>query len=141
MSPKVIVWIAENLSPYRGYVEFTCLTCVTLKQSVQPYAFHQVMRSMLLPLRLATNARNLELVTDLDMEIDKVLVFFLNLRYDSVINPQQIARRAAYEALGEDHETIEKHMKEQPSGESYYGIVVGDETRLRQVVTNLARWV
>lgn len=76
MSPKVIVWIAENLSPYRGYVEFTCLTCATLKQSVQPYAFHQVMRSMLLPLRLATNARNLELVTDLDMEIDKVLVFF-----------------------------------------------------------------
>ncbi|KAJ3863255.1 Tco5, signal transduction HAMP domain histidine kinase [Lentinula novae-zelandiae] len=86
----------------------------------RPYAFHHVMRSMLLPLRLATDARKLELVTDLDMNIDEV------------------ARRAAYEALGEDHETIDRHMKEQPSGESHFGIVVGDETRLRQIVTNLA---
>ncbi|KAJ3810140.1 Tco5, signal transduction HAMP domain histidine kinase [Lentinula aff. lateritia] len=86
----------------------------------RPYAFHHVMRSMLLPLRLATDARKLELVTDLDMNIDEV------------------ARRAAYEALGEDRETIDKHMKEQPSGESHFGIVVGDETRLRQIVTNLA---
>ncbi|KAE9405360.1 hypothetical protein BT96DRAFT_916091 [Gymnopus androsaceus JB14] len=92
----------------------------SLIETVQPYAFHQVMRSMLLPLRLATDARNLKLVTDLDMEIDEV------------------ARRAAYEALGEDHEAIQRHMKEQPSGECHYGIVVGDETRLRQVVTNLA---
>ncbi|KAJ3760153.1 hypothetical protein EV360DRAFT_40420 [Lentinula raphanica] len=86
----------------------------------RPYAFHHVMRSMFLPLRLATDARNLELVTDLDMNIDEV------------------ARRAAYEALGEDRETIDKHLKEQPSGESHFGIVVGDETRLRQIVTNLS---
>ncbi|KIK56435.1 hypothetical protein GYMLUDRAFT_47200 [Collybiopsis luxurians FD-317 M1] len=86
----------------------------------RPYAFHQVMRSMFLPLRLATDARKLELVTDLDMNID------------------EIARRAAYETLGEDRETIGKHLKEQPSGERFYGIVVGDETRLRQIVTNLA---
>ncbi|KAJ4474970.1 hypothetical protein J3R30DRAFT_630081 [Lentinula aciculospora] len=86
----------------------------------RPYAFHHVMRSMLLPLRLATDARKLELVTDLDMKIDEV------------------ARRAAYEALGEDREAIDKHMKDQPSGESHFGIVVGDETRLRQIVTNLS---
>ncbi|KAJ3786779.1 hypothetical protein GGU10DRAFT_163814 [Lentinula aff. detonsa] len=86
----------------------------------RPYAFHHVMRSMFLPLRLATDARKLELVTDLDMNID------------------EIARRAAYEALGEDSETIDKHLKEQPSGESHFGIVIGDETRLRQIVTNLS---
>ena len=38
----------------------------------RPYAFHKVMRGLLVPLRLATDARNLELVTDLDPCIDKV---------------------------------------------------------------------
>jgi len=38
----------------------------------RPYAFHQVMRGLFVPLRLATDARNLELVTDLDPCIDKV---------------------------------------------------------------------
>ncbi|KAF9028519.1 hypothetical protein BDP27DRAFT_1387062 [Rhodocollybia butyracea] len=78
------------------------------------------MRSMLLPLHLATDARNLELVTDLDMSID------------------EIARRAAYEALGEDSAAVARHLKEEPSGVNHYGAVVGDETRLRQIVTNLA---
>ena len=38
----------------------------------RPYAFHKVMRGLFVPLRLATDARNLELVTDLDPCIDKV---------------------------------------------------------------------
>ena len=38
----------------------------------RPYAFHQVMRGLFVPLRLATDARNLELVTDLDPCIDRV---------------------------------------------------------------------
>lgn len=95
---------------------------------------------MLLPLRLATDARKLELVTDLDMNIDEVPFYSVYISLLS-LNGMQVARRAAYEALGEDHETIDRHMKEQPSGESHFGIVVGDETRLRQIVTNLARWI
>jgi hypothetical protein len=38
----------------------------------KPYSFHQVMRGLFVPLRLATDARQLELVTDLDPCIDKV---------------------------------------------------------------------
>jgi hypothetical protein len=40
--------------------------------NIQPYAFHHVLRSLFIPLRLATNARQLELVTDLDPIIDQV---------------------------------------------------------------------
>ncbi|KAK7056448.1 hypothetical protein VNI00_003003 [Paramarasmius palmivorus] len=86
----------------------------------RPYAFHQVMRSLFLPLKLATNHRKLELVTELDPNIDEV------------------ARRAAHAYMGEDPASIERHLKENPSGEDNWGIVVGDELRLRQVVTNLA---
>ena len=42
----------------------------------QPYAFHQVLRSLFIPLRLATNARQLEFETDLDPVIDQVTVTF-----------------------------------------------------------------
>jgi len=38
----------------------------------RPYSFHQVMRGLFVPLRLATDARRLEFVTDLDPCIDKV---------------------------------------------------------------------
>jgi hypothetical protein len=41
----------------------------------RPYSFHQVMRGLFVPLRLATNARQLVLVTDLDPCIDKVRLF------------------------------------------------------------------
>jgi len=48
----------------------------------------------------------------------------------------QVARRAAYEATGETTSAILKHMSENPDGD---GMVVGDQMRLRQIVTNLAR--
>ena len=51
---------------------------------------------------------------------------------------KQIARRAGYEALGEPPERINKHIAEYPEVE---GIVLGDESRLRQIITNLARSV
>lgn len=38
----------------------------------KPYAFHAVMRTLLIPLRMATDARNLELATHLDKTIDEV---------------------------------------------------------------------
>lgn len=40
--------------------------------------------------------------------------------------------------MGESPAMIAKHMEE-PSEESTLGTVIGDETRLRQIVTNLAR--
>ncbi len=39
---------------------------------LKPYKFHQVMRSLFVPLRLATDARRLEFITDLDTSIDDV---------------------------------------------------------------------
>jgi hypothetical protein len=49
-----------------------CLCTLYLTYILKPYAFHQVMRSLFIPLRLATDARGLELVTDLDPNIDNV---------------------------------------------------------------------
>jgi len=40
--------------------------------------------------------------------------------------------------MGETASAIRKHMIEHPEGD---GMVVGDQMRLRQIVTNLARWV
>jgi signal transduction histidine kinase len=48
----------------------------------------------------------------------------------------KVARFAAYEAMGERTDAIEKHLKAHPAGD---GMVIGDETRLRQIITNLAR--
>ena len=42
----------------------------------QPYAFHHVMRSLFVTLRLAATARQLEFITDLDQSIDWVRVHF-----------------------------------------------------------------
>lgn len=42
---------------------------------LKPYKFHQVMRSLLVPLRLATDARKLKLITDLDTCVDDVGLF------------------------------------------------------------------
>lgn len=38
----------------------------------RPYTFHQVMRGMFVPLRLAADARGLDFITDLDVRIDRV---------------------------------------------------------------------
>lgn len=48
----------------------------------------------------------------------------------------QIARKAAYEAMGEGADIISKHIEEHPDVD---GVVTGDETRLRQIINNLAR--
>ena len=50
----------------------------------------------------------------------------------------QVARRALYEALGQGEEEVKQRLKMLPAED---GIVVGDETRLRQIITNLARFV
>ena len=63
---------------------FESVSRVCIKQSksdviihfLQPYPFHQVMRSLFVPLRLATDARRLEFFTDLDTSIDDVSYVF-----------------------------------------------------------------
>ena len=72
------------------------------------------MKSLFAPLRLDTDSRQLQFETDLDPAIDK------------------IASRAFLLALGQNEADIEKGI---PNCE---GVVVGDEMRLRQVITNLA---
>ena len=80
----------------------------------QPYVFHQVMRSLFAPLRLDTDSRQLRFETHLDPAIDEV------------------ASRAFLLALGRNNAEMEKGVQ------NCEGVVVGDEMRLRQVITNLA---
>lgn len=75
---------------------------------------------MFVPLRMATDARGLEFITDLDDNIDAV------------------ARAALYEAQGHTDDTLARLLIEHAEED---GVVVGDETRLRQIITNLARFV
>ncbi|KAI0738700.1 hypothetical protein C8Q80DRAFT_1113412 [Daedaleopsis nitida] len=98
-------------------LDFNRMDSGRFESVLKPYKFHQVMRSLFVPLRLATDARRLEFIIDLDSTID------------------EMARRALYEAMGEPEDQIRSRLKEQPEE---YGIVVGDETRLRQIITNLA---
>ncbi|KAG8901542.1 hypothetical protein FRB99_005224 [Tulasnella sp. 403] len=83
----------------------------------KPYAFHKIIKSMLVPLQLTADARGLHLIIELDPKIDIV------------------ARTALYEARGEKPEWIKKILL---ADDEESGLVVGDEHRLRQILTNLA---
>ncbi|KAL4251564.1 hypothetical protein ABKN59_006690 [Abortiporus biennis] len=98
-------------------LDFNRMDSGRFESVLKPYAFHQVMRSLFVPLKLATDARHLEFITDLDLKIDAV------------------ARRALYESLGHSPEGVAKRLADDANED---GIVVGDETRLRQIITNLA---
>ncbi|KZT61979.1 hypothetical protein CALCODRAFT_479467 [Calocera cornea HHB12733] len=74
----------------------------------KPYCFHTAIRSMLLPLELSARSRGLALTMRLDPKID------------------EIANRAAY---GNGDE-LDSHVGKE-------GWVLGDEMRLRQLITNL----
>lgn len=94
----------------------------------KPYAFHAVIRTLFIPLRMATDARNLELVTHLDKTIDEAGCKHVVLNHHLI---SQVARCAACEAAGEDPSTMTDVED---------GVVLGDAIRLRQIINNLARW-
>ncbi|KAF5379640.1 hypothetical protein D9757_009182 [Collybiopsis confluens] len=83
----------------------------------KPYAFHQTIRSLFIPLQMATAQKGLTLHTELDPNIDK------------------LARCAAYRAMGEREDVIQRHLVDHPDVD---GVVIGDEARFRQIITNFA---
>ncbi|KAH7335379.1 hypothetical protein B0J17DRAFT_669914 [Rhizoctonia solani] len=85
----------------------------------KPYAFHTVMRSMLVPLRLAADARGLELISEFDPAIDDTI---------RRANHSDEVKRGLNQGSGDNQNNFE-------DDEAY---VLGDEMRLRQIITNLA---
>lgn len=65
------------------YVQVMSVALSILIVPLKPYIFHQVMQSMFIPLQLATNARGLELVINLDTSIDEVYNNFCMSKYSN----------------------------------------------------------
>ncbi|KAH7890900.1 Tco5, signal transduction HAMP domain histidine kinase [Phlebopus sp. FC_14] len=78
----------------------------------KPYTFHSVIRTLMIPLRMATDARQLTLETHLDRTIDEA---------------------GACTSAGEDPDKMERLL-----GRERDGVVLGDAIRLRQIINNLA---
>jgi osomolarity two-component system sensor histidine kinase SLN1 len=82
----------------------------------KPYAFHKVIRSLMVGLQLAAEAKGLEVIADFDPNIDLV------------------ARTMMYREQGKSEEWINWQLAYNPHEDAE---LMGDEMRLVQVVTNL----
>ncbi|KAH7108443.1 hypothetical protein BKA62DRAFT_682198 [Auriculariales sp. MPI-PUGE-AT-0066] len=89
-------------------LDFNRLDAGRFESVSRPFSFHQVMKTLCVPLRMATVTRELRLIIEYDPLID------------------QFARRAA----GDSEEAILARPNDP-------GIMLGDEMRLRQIVNNL----
>ncbi|KAG8733550.1 hypothetical protein FRC11_005303 [Ceratobasidium sp. 423] len=102
----------------------------------KPFAFHAVIRSMLVPLGLGASAKGLQLIVEIDEDIDvqarlaayRAQVRDVDLTHGEKYVPTETTRRR-------QEDWVAQRMEE---GSEEDGIVMGDEMRLRQVVTNLA---
>ncbi|CUA69528.1 putative protein KIAA0754 [Homo sapiens] [Rhizoctonia solani] len=102
----------------------------------KPFAFHAVIRSMLVPLGLGASAKGLQLIVEIDDEIDvqarlaayRAQARDVDFTHGERYVPTETTRRR-------QEEWVAQRMEE---GSEEDGIVMGDEMRLRQVVTNLA---
>lgn len=83
----------------------------------QPFQFHQTFTTLYKSFTIPATHKGLTLTMDLDPIIDEA------------------ARRASYKALGLDTNAINRHLTEHPD---VPGVVIGDEARVRQIVSNLA---
>ncbi|CAE6443002.1 unnamed protein product [Rhizoctonia solani] len=102
----------------------------------KPFAFHAVIRSMLVPLGLGASAKGLQLIVELDDEIDvqaRLAAYRAQARdIDFTHGEQYVSMETSRRRV---EEWVAQRMEE---GSEEDGIVMGDEMRLRQVVTNLA---
>jgi osomolarity two-component system, sensor histidine kinase SLN1 len=90
-------------------LDFNRLDAGRFESVSRPFSFHQVIKTLCVPLQMATNSRGQSLIVELDPLID------------------QFARRAT----GESEDAIMARPNDP-------GIMIGDEMRLRQVINNLA---
>ncbi|KAH7105908.1 hypothetical protein BKA62DRAFT_344375 [Auriculariales sp. MPI-PUGE-AT-0066] len=98
-------------------LDFNRMDAGRLEFIAAPFAFHSALRSLFVPLRLAAVARGLDLIIDFDKNIDIIV------------------RKALYQARGETPDAVAARLAVDNDEDV---LVVGDETRLRQITTNLA---
>ncbi|KAG9043908.1 hypothetical protein FS837_008985 [Tulasnella sp. UAMH 9824] len=102
----------------------------------KPYAFHKVIKGMLVPLQLVANARGLHLIIELDEQIDKVAKLVLSKARAEAAAKNKGTSEKTY-VVGSEGVTMTVGGTAIGNVDDEVALVVGDEHRLRQIVTNL----
>ena len=125
----------ESFNKVRRLISVRSLSVPTHRH-LQPYVFHQVMESLFTPLRLDTDSRRLKFETYLDRSIDEVRTLLVGtVDLGLPLDRRQVAGRAFMAAMEQDENEILENFID------YGGVVVGDENRLKQIITNLAGYI